>query len=1527
MITQGRVRIRMHVDPITIGNGLDDLQAQFTEGVGAIWSQAQREPVLDGRAASVKTGKVTFSWRGPHAAEIDNAGRRRVEDRLSKAILGFAKLPAPKIEDKDVSTWLGEAIDFSAPLVSLLAIMNEARGIASSYILTLQNRYQDYLDQPVSGVVWVVEATLPTPWTTLYDGVMTRIGQRFTRGSPFFYIWDATRHDQVVALDPGSLAGRVPRLNAPASQPDPRYDFTIAAGTRIAFVAFALPTLTLDDMVRVGETIELQLPIASLLRDESESEGIDRGWFSREHLARGMRVKPERLLGLRETYADRTITVRIVPLTPRRDVSVVSLNQFVLEFADQGDRFSDELGRLMLLGHRNVEAMPEEIAGPLRRLAGDVRLSTQDVRRDDGHWPTNSIGAFVYPCVDKMILELVDAIPSKALVEQQWLPELVKILQIEDLDVRSESLGRYIDAMELGPVAFETLLIGLDHSKLLQFFFDATRLATRWYWGTRGERGAKIAVRALRSRYATEPALLALIESLRFKQFEETWLTGPMATFDPRQQLIVLPGSGNKVYARGNYTDNKRGVLAEASDDFYSEKSKVRQLRPELLDSLGDPLRAKVGKIVSRMACQSGETRTEKQLIAEATKLVMEDMRGTLKPEDFVEVSMRRSLRVLALEEPVISGVPQLRVRIEPVYKIGDGPWEVGGPVELITPGEFQMNRLTYYQVNHMVHFLTVFVMLETALATGVFIVVTGIVGLAELLLWVAISELTVIIKKGSDLKFEDLVEAALMGELQAVGFKGLSAALGTPLKLLGGRAVSALGIGEVGTKWIATGLKAGITSVEFGALGMVELFANDLMRMTRCREMSSPSEYAERFTTGFKFGVLMEFGGPALKPILAKVPGLGALVRRASTSLELGAALRSHDVAFEDIASVLVSGRRQLRESLMNVLDNPEVTDTLLRNFEQSANEMLESLGKQLVRAYKREAYGATLELLGVKMDADASRGLERLLAKRKIDEIDAVLRAVDARGESPQALLRALGAIDEASADALATPGRLIDLARSPRTMEALEINDKASILWLIEGPFKGSIKNFETFLDKLTILPAKESKRVLGALFEHDPLPPDLLLKAAQEGPLDAAAFRRLREQAKPNQPRLEQPHDTKPPPVDQPHEPPPYAPADASQGELDMSTDAADPAATPGQVLPSTKPAKPAQLALPPGHVPKLLPPPRIHTLPEILPDPAQPFVVPDIEAAYQRYLKTKKPPELPAPRDRWVGLTRGEPREELKKWLGTQFPSLEGGRTYLELSTIPRPSTLTQGRLQSLWSSVMSDPAKLSMKYNPSTAVGESLDHFEFGSFNSLKGQVGELIGRPVREQILQDIQKEFPLTRIYDNVRATPADYPGETWEFTDGIAAERVGNDLVVRGVFETKAGAGGGYTGTTQTFKWNEKYLEEGSVIRIEPANGTGPVEEFIYDPAGKFQRPDGSLPPRVRFLQSAPRHIMVPPGSETLGVDSAEQIAGALSRHQLPATADEIVYITGLAAQALVGGQVAGVPAAVVSPAAAP
>jgi hypothetical protein len=117
-----------------------------------------------------------------------------------------------------------------------------------------------------------------------------------------------------------------------------------------------------------------------------------------------------------------------------------------------------------------------------------------------------------------------------------------------------------------------------------------------------------------------------------------------------------------------------------------------------------------------------------------------------------------------------------------------------------------------------------------------------------------------------------------------------------------------------------------------------------------------------------------------------------------------------------------------------------------------------------------------------------------------------------------------------------------------------------------------------------------------------------------------------------------------------------------------------------------------------------------------------------------------------------------------------------------------------------------------------------------------------------------------------------------------------------------VVRGVVETKAGSSGGQQATEQVFDWIEGRVEDGTRLVLPDGR------EFTYDPEGLLRNPDGSRPPRVIFLQSAQRHLIAPAGAEALGEASSMRIARPVQRHALPATAEEINYVTRIAAERL-------------------
>jgi hypothetical protein len=377
----------------------------------------------------------------------------------------------------------------------------------------------------------------------------------------------------------------------------------------------------------------------------------------------------------------------------------------------------------------------------------------------------------------------------------------------------------------------------------------------------------------------------------------------------------------------------------------------------------------------------------------------------------------------------------------------------------------------------------------------------------------------------------------------------------------------------------------------------------------------------------------------------------------------------------------------------------------------------------------------------------------------------------------------------------------------------------------------------------------------------------------------------------------------------------------APGETQPGLSSPATDALQlpggAALSPGRATPPALPGGPAPPpALPPGLAPPLalpagaspplaLPGARFNTLLEILPDPARRFVVTDIERGYQAYVASVRPPRTPAARDEWVRLTRGGPRAELLRWLGPNFPVGEGEPVFLRLADIPRPPTLTDVRLADALAQLEAQPQGLRARYDPTAAAGPMPGEINLGNFNILKGNVGEILALPIRSAIVSNVATKFPGAQVYDGVRMRlpqEGGVPGAALLFGDGVVAETIGRNLIVRGVVEIKTGSAGGQTATVQHFEWSEGRIAVASQLVL--ADG----RTFTYDPDGVIRLPDGTRPPRVIFLLAAERFLIAPPGAENLGAGSSMGIGPRLQRYAHPFTTDEINYVTRLAAERL-------------------
>ena len=132
---------------------------------------------------------------------------------------------------------------------------------------------------------------------------------------------------------------------------------------------------------------------------------------------------------------------------------------------------------------------------------------------------------------------------------------------------------------------------------------------------------------------------------------------------------------------------------------------------------------------------------------------------------------------------------------------------------------------------------------------------------------------------------------------------------------------------------------------------------------------------------------------------------------------------------------------------------------------------------------------------------------------------------------------------------------------------------------------------------------------------------------------------------------------------------------------------------------------------------------------------------------------------------------------------------------------------------------------------------------------------------------------------------------------------FSDNIVAVQHGTDLQLLKVFEVKSGYIGGREAQGQIFKWIEGRITDGSQIiiprgaRIFAEEGSEVIRKselrFTY-------KPNKAGVPSVVGLMNADRHLITAGGISHLGIDSPEQVAAHVVRHELSNTSEELDYL---------------------------
>lgn len=378
---------------------------------------------------------------------------------------------------------------------------------------------------------------------------------------------------------------------------------------------------------------------------------------------------------------------------------------------------------------------------------------------------------------------------------------------------------------------------------------------------------------------------------------------------------------------------------------------------------------------------------------------------------------------------------------------------------------------------------------------------------------------------------------------------------------------------------------------------------------------------------------------------------------------------------------------------------------------------------------------------------------------------------------------------------------------------------------------------------------------------------------------------------------------------PPPT--PSRAPRRPPAEASQGEPEIVGER--PAAT------TARPAVPPPTSRP-----------RVHALDDVLTADRRRFDVNSstlqtrlsahqleallrLQAAYERYRvrRAGEGREALSP-EQWArAVTSGQPRRDAELLFGRDYARTGRGaaaaRPAVRLSEIPRPANYDDQRLAADLTALRDSPDlwdRLGRLRQQGTTEGEVNPSL----FNILKGNIAEILARPIIQRRLVQVRVQHPGARVEYHTRVARVRGDGghdAPVLFSDGLIVSERNGRLVIHEAFEVKSGSRGGAEATSQFFEWREGRLVDGDQLVF--ADG----RRFTYGPGR-------TGPGYVVGMQQSTPHVIAPRGSEHLGTASGEQVAAGGVRHALGQTASEIDFLAGRILEGLSSSSPAAAPA---------
>lgn len=306
-----------------------------------------------------------------------------------------------------------------------------------------------------------------------------------------------------------------------------------------------------------------------------------------------------------------------------------------------------------------------------------------------------------------------------------------------------------------------------------------------------------------------------------------------------------------------------------------------------------------------------------------------------------------------------------------------------------------------------------------------------------------------------------------------------------------------------------------------------------------------------------------------------------------------------------------------------------------------------------------------------------------------------------------------------------------------------------------------------------------------------------------------------------------------------------------------------------------------------------------------------------------EAAQKRRAKAGDPPDPP---EVWIKKTRGRARALLESTLGPEFARvtrLQHGGHRIRTGNIPKPARSRLEVAEEQVNILLRSRARLLERLVNSVKEGlpdarRGAREIKAAHFRILKGNIAELLSRELQLNYLAKVLRTHPDAMLVEGVFARSVGEGGALSPeklFSDNLIVRFGPKDrLEVLGVIEVKSGYSSGFAAQLQIFEWIEGRIEDGTQIVLPAGARTtakgGAVSRLPEKKTFTYNPPQPEMP-RVIYLQSARRHLIVAKERSLLGVDTQYGVAAEVTRDELDFTSQELDYMVGRIAEELVLG----------------